>query len=201
MKQAWMAVAAALLLSACAIPQAEFDSEKLGAIKTIAVAVPRQHYTAASSSGPIVIPGGGLIAAAIGRAISGGVNASTDKRSVTFDELVSTKLGDTHFNRRFVDAIEAGLRSEGFVVSETDLSQQGMPNALFENGAVKLEGQPYRAADAILVLMWSASGADIFTERLRLLPDCIEAIDFNTIFIGLTTRPERRLCADSDQHG
>ncbi|WP_231716743.1 hypothetical protein [Burkholderia ubonensis] len=28
-------------------------------------------------------------------------------------------------------------------------------------------------------VMWSASGADIFTERVRLLPDCIEAIDFN----------------------
>ncbi|KVW70243.1 hypothetical protein WK98_10145 [Burkholderia ubonensis] len=28
-------------------------------------------------------------------------------------------------------------------------------------------------------VMWSAYGADIFTESVRLLPDCIETIDFN----------------------
>ncbi|WP_431824548.1 hypothetical protein [Burkholderia sp. F1] len=28
-------------------------------------------------------------------------------------------------------------------------------------------------------VMWSASGADIFTESVRLLPDCIEVTDFN----------------------
>lgn len=28
-------------------------------------------------------------------------------------------------------------------------------------------------------LIWKASGADIFSESFRLLPDCIEAVDFN----------------------
>lgn len=151
LKQAWTGIAAAVVLSACAIPQAKFDSEKLGAIKTITVAVPRQHYIAASSSGPVIVPGGGLIAAAIGGAISGGINASTNKQSVTFDELVSAKLGDTHFSRRLVDAIEAELRAEGFVVNEVDFSREDMPKSVFENGGYILKGQPYRGADAILV--------------------------------------------------
>ncbi|WP_413194984.1 hypothetical protein [Pararobbsia alpina] len=145
---------ATLILASCAAPQPKLDSSKLATVRTIAVAVPhRAHYSAASSSGPIVIPGAGVIAAAVGAAVSGGINASTDKKALTFDEVVSAKLGDTHFSRRFVDAVEAELRVQGYTVSEIDLSQEGLKTEFDRNTwSFKLTGpQGYKAADAILV--------------------------------------------------
>jgi len=145
---------AALVLCSCAAPQPKADISQLASVKTIAVAVPpRAHYLAATNSGLIFIPGGGLIAAAVGGAISGGINAATDKKAVTFDDVVSAKLGDTHFNRRLIDAVEAQLRAQGYTVSEITLSQVGLKSEFDRSRfPFNLAGQHgYASADAILV--------------------------------------------------
>lgn len=141
-------------LTACvATPRAEFDPQKLAQVRTVAVAVPATTtYLAGSAGAPIVIPGAGALAAAIGGAVSGAISASTSKRTVTFNELVAARLGDTNLSRRFEDGIEAELRNQGYVVKEIDLSQDGMPKLSFIANLASLNGQKYSGADAILVI-------------------------------------------------
>lgn len=144
----------AFLLTGCAAaPHADFDAQKLPRIKTVAVSVPhRTVYSVGTSNGPLVIPNGGILAAAIGGAVSGSINASTTKHAATFNDLVTAKVGDTHLYRRFVDGIEAELRNQGYVVSEVDLSQDSMPKVVMRGATAALVGPRYEGADAILIV-------------------------------------------------
>jgi hypothetical protein len=144
----------AFLLTGCAAaPHADVDVQKLARIKTVAVSAPHKTvYSVGTSSGPLIIPGGGILAAAIGGAVSGSINASTNKHAATFNDLVTAKVGDTHLYRRFVDGIEAELRNQGYVVSEVDLSQDGMPKVVMKGATAELVGPKYEGADAILIM-------------------------------------------------
>jgi hypothetical protein len=146
-------------MTACTTPpRSTYDSAKIGAVKTIAVATPKQtnyYAVSAGSGGGVLLLGPGILGAVIGGVVSGTINAATSHRTnPTFNDLVTEKLGDTGLNRKFVDAIEAELRSEGYDVKEVDLAGEEMPRLVLKNHGTTqaLEGKPYPGADAIMVI-------------------------------------------------
>ncbi|WGS47533.1 hypothetical protein LFL97_41110 (plasmid) [Burkholderia sp. JSH-S8] len=145
----------ALMLAACASkPQYEFDTQKLSSIKTIAVAVSRPTvYFAVTAGGPIIvpIPGVNLLAAAVGGAIAGGTAAISTRTNKDFNELVKSELGDTGLNRKYIEALEAELRAQGYQVKEIDLLQAGMPKIAGDWLHPTLKGDAYLGADAIMI--------------------------------------------------
>ncbi|WP_423760469.1 hypothetical protein [Burkholderia sp. NLJ2] len=144
-----------LMLGACASkPQVEFDTRKMTSIKTIAIDVPKPtKYFAITVGGPIFvpIPGAGLLAAAVGGAIAGGTAAASTRTNKDFDDLVKSELGDTGLNRKYIEALEAELRVQGYDVKEIDLSQDGMPKVTGDWPNPTLKGAAYASADAILI--------------------------------------------------
>ena len=152
-------VACATFMTACTTPpRATYDTAKVGAVKTIAVATPKKtNYFAVSagSGGGVLLLGPGILGAVIGGVVSGVANAATAHRTnATFNDLVTEKLGDTGLNRKFADAVEAELRSEGYDVKEVDLAGDDMPKlVLRDHGRTQaLEGKSYAGADAIMVI-------------------------------------------------
>ena len=146
-------------MTACTTPpRTTYDSAKLQAVKTIAVATPKKtNYFAinAGSNSGVMVLGPGILGAVIGGVISGTIAAATSGRTnPTFNDLVTDKLGDTGLNRKFVDAIEAELRSEGYDVKEIDLAGDDMPKLVLKNHGTTqaLEGKSYAGADAIMVV-------------------------------------------------
>lgn len=143
------------LLSACASkPPMDFDAQKMSSIKTIAVSVPKPTtYFAITSGGPIAvpIPGVGLLAAAVGGAIAGGTAAAATRTNKDFDSIVKSELGDTGLNRRYIDALEAELRAQGYQVKEIELGQPGTPKIAGDWLHPVLEGDAYTGADAIMI--------------------------------------------------
>jgi hypothetical protein len=149
------ALALAAVLTGCAAgPHPVVDDAKLRAVHTVTVVYPGQAvYESGTASAPILIPVGSLVVAAITGAVTGGVNASVSKAPATFNDIVSTKLGDTKLNRRFTDGIEADLRSHGYVVTEVDSSAPSLP--VFKRDDYTLlhaSGPAYRDSDAVLVI-------------------------------------------------
>ncbi|MGU7771836.1 hypothetical protein ACV229_16905 [Burkholderia sp. MR1-5-21] len=150
-----VSVVSVAMLGACASkPQIEYDAQKMSAIKTIAVNVPKPtKYFAVSAGGPIFvpIPGVGLIAAAIGGAIAGGAAAVSTRTNKDFDSLVKSQLGDTRLNGKYIEALEAELRAQGYQVKEIDLDQDGMPKIAGDWLHPTLKGGAYAGADAIMI--------------------------------------------------
>jgi hypothetical protein len=152
-------VACATFMTACTTPpRVTYDSTKMEGVKTIAVATPKKtnyYAVSAGSGGAMLFIGPGILGAVIVGAVSGAVSAATSHRSnPTFNDLVVEKMGDTGLNRKFVDAIEAELRSEGYDVKEVDLAGDDMPKlVLRDHGKTQeLEGKRYAGADAIMVI-------------------------------------------------
>jgi len=145
----------AIFLGACASkPPADVDAQKMSSIKTIAVNVPKPTtYFAVTAGGPIIvpIPGVGLLAAAVGGAIAGGTAAVSTRTNKDFDSVVKSELGDTGLNRKFIDALEAELRAQGYQVKEVDLEQAGMPKIAGDWFHPVLKGDAYTGADAIMI--------------------------------------------------
>ncbi len=151
--------ACATFMTACTTPpRTTYDTAKLGAVKTIAVATPKkeQYFAVSAGSGAgVLLVGPGILGAVIGGVVSGVATAANAHRShVTFNDLVTEKLGDTGLNRKFTDAIEAELRSEGYDVKEVDLAGDDMPKLVMRNhGSTQaLTGKSYAGADAIMVI-------------------------------------------------
>jgi hypothetical protein len=151
----WTSAVFIMLLGACASkPQIDFDTYGMLSIKTIAVAIPKPTtYFAVTHGGPVFIPipGGSILAAAIGGAIAGGTVAMSTRTSKEFDRLVRDRLGDTRLNRRYVDGLEDELRAQGYQVKEIDLGEAGMPSIGGDMLHPVLEGKPYTEADAIMI--------------------------------------------------
>ncbi len=102
-----------------------------------------------------MLMGPGILGAVIVGAVSGAISVATSHRSnPTFNDLVMEQLGDTGVNRKFADAIEAELRSEGYDVKEVDLAGDDMPRVVLkDHGRTQaLEGKSYAGADAIMVI-------------------------------------------------
>ncbi|AOJ85326.1 hypothetical protein WS87_00915 (plasmid) [Burkholderia sp. MSMB0856] len=154
--QIFSAAIGALILSACATPpSATYDTADMMAIKTIAVAMPKPtSYFAVSLSGPIFvpIPGASLAISAFSGALAGTLGRAATRANDEFNELVQQKLGDTGLNRKFVDALEAVLREQGYAVKEVELGRDGAPVLTWDkkNGPL-LTGGPYLGADALLI--------------------------------------------------
>ncbi|WP_322021735.1 MULTISPECIES: hypothetical protein [unclassified Burkholderia] len=144
-----------LLLGACASkPPYDFDAQKMSSVKTIAVDVSRPTvYFAVTAGGPVFvpIPGVGLLAAAVGGAIAGGTAAVSTRTNKDFNDLVKSELGDTGLNRKYIEALEAELRAQGYQVKEVNLGQAGMPKIAGDWLHPTLKGDAYTGADAILI--------------------------------------------------
>ncbi|MEN2473833.1 hypothetical protein [Burkholderia sp. GS2Y] len=144
------------MLSACAAPPSvSYDMAGMAAIKTIAVATPQPtSYFAVSLSGPIFIPvpGASLAISAFSGALAGTLGRAATHGNDEFNDLVQQKLGDTGLNRKFVDALEAALRAQGYAVKEVELGRDGAPELTWDkkNGPL-LTGGPYLGADALLI--------------------------------------------------
>ncbi|WP_244101617.1 hypothetical protein [Burkholderia ambifaria] len=146
-------IVSSLMLGACASKPFELDTQQMSSIKTIAVDVSRPTtYFAVSAGGPVIVPlpGVGLLAAAIGGAISGATAMST-RTNKDFNSLVKSELGDTGLNRKYIDALEGELRAQGYQVTEIDLTQPGMPKLAGDWLHPTLKGDAYTGADAILI--------------------------------------------------
>lgn len=153
-------IAVAAALSGCAAgPRPVIDDAKLSTIHTVTVVYPGQAvYMGGSASAPLLIPGGGVIAAAVAGAVTGSVNASVSKAPAAFNDVVTAKLGDTKLNRRFTDGIEADLRSHGYVVREVDSSDPSLPVFTRDNYTLlHASGPAYRDSDAVLAIRVSPS--------------------------------------------
>lgn len=147
----------ATVVSACtAPPRATYDSAKIGAIKTIAVATPTKtnYYAVSAGTNPVMLIGPGLLVSAIAGAVSGAISAASHRTNATFNDLVMEKLGDTGLNRKFIDALETELRSQGYDVKEVELVGDDMPKLVVKDHGytLALEGQHYTGADAIMVV-------------------------------------------------
>lgn len=187
-------VACATFMTACTTPpRTTYDSAKLAAVKTIAIAAPpKTSYFAVSagSNGEVMFFGGGVIGAVIGGAVSGAIRAAASSRDhLTFNDLVAQKLGDTGLNRKFVDAIEGELRSEGYDVKEVDLADDDMPKVVFkDHGTTQaLRGKPYAGADAIMVVgntngYFATSAMAWFTRDVKASIALYKADTFEPIF-------------------
>ena len=144
-----------LLLGACASkPPYDFDAHKMSSVKTIAVDVSRPTvYFAVTAGGPVFvpIPGVSLLAAAVGGAIAGGTAAVSTRTNKDFNDLVKSELGDTGLNRKYIEALEAELRAQGYQVKEVNLGQPGMPQISGDWLHPTLKGDAYTGADAILI--------------------------------------------------
>ncbi|WP_027796893.1 hypothetical protein [Paraburkholderia acidipaludis] len=145
------------LLGACAAPpRSQYSGDEMKSIKSIVVETPpaTKYYAMSEGSTPLVVlPGIGIIAAAVTGAVSGGVSALANRKNPTFDDLVTEKLGKSDLNRKFVDQIEASLRAQGYEITEVDGTAPDMPKAVLQFGRVgKLEGSPYHGADAIMIV-------------------------------------------------
>ncbi|WP_175941842.1 hypothetical protein [Burkholderia pyrrocinia] len=126
----------------------------MSSVKTIAVDVSRPTvYFAVTAGGPVFvpIPGVGLLAAAVGGAIAGGTAAVSTRTNKDLNDLVKNELGDTGLNRRYIEALEAELRAQGYQVKEIDLAQAGMPKIAGDWLHPTLKGEAYPGADAILI--------------------------------------------------
>ncbi len=148
-----IALAAAATLSGCAAgPRPVVDEARFKPIHTITVIYPGQAvYYGSMVSAPIPIPVVGLVGAAIAGAVTGSINAANSKKRVTFDDLVTEKLGDTKLNRRFTDGIEAVLRSHGYIVKEVDASDPSVPRIDWDShSTLRASGPVYSDGDAIL---------------------------------------------------
>jgi hypothetical protein len=140
-----------LLLSACADPKANYSTEKMTAIKTIAVALPPKTYYIASTPDGLSMIGG--IAGLVADGIASINSADRVKKRAAFNDLVTAQLGDTALNRKFADAVEAELTAQGYTVTEVDLSKDGMPKVVYDDRRIwSLKGSAYSGADAILVV-------------------------------------------------
>jgi hypothetical protein len=145
------------LLGACAAPpRSQYSGDEMKSIKSIVVETPAatKYFAMSVGSTPLVVlPGVGIIAAAVTGAVSGGVAALSNRKNPTFDELVTEKLGKSDLNRKFVDQLEASLRAQGYEVTEIDGNAPDMPKAVIQLGRVgKLEGSAYHGADAIMIV-------------------------------------------------
>jgi hypothetical protein len=186
--------ACATFMTACTTPpRTTFDSAKLGAVKTIAVAVPQKtsyFAVSAGSGGGVMFFGPGVIGAVVGGVLSGAISAAASHRDhLTFNDLVAQKLGDTGLNRKFVDAIEVELRSEGYDVKEVDLADDDMPKVVFtDHGATQaLRGKPYAGADAIMIVgntngYFATSAMAWFTRDVKASIAMYKADTFEPIF-------------------
>ncbi|WP_193102509.1 hypothetical protein [Burkholderia sp. Z1] len=126
----------------------------MSSVKTIAIDVSRPTaYFAVTAGGPIIvpIPGVSLLAAAVGGVIAGGTAAVSTRTNKDFNSLVKSELGDTGLNRKYIEALEAELRAQGYQVTEIDLGRAGMPKIAGDWLHPKLEGEAYSGADAILI--------------------------------------------------
>jgi hypothetical protein len=145
-----------LCLGGCAAtgPRPDVDAENFGHVKTVTVVYPGQAvYEAGSASVPIILPVGGLIAAAAAGAATGAANASVSKAPATFNDLVNAKLGDTGLNRRFTDGIETLLRAHGYVVTEAQTGNSGLPTFMRDNqNKWHASGPQYHDSDAVLIV-------------------------------------------------
>jgi hypothetical protein len=161
------AIAALAAIAGCAsAPRPEVDAGKLRAIHTVTVIYPgKAVYSAARAQMPLMlVGGGGLLGAALTGAATGLVNASVPRQDPhAFDDLVTTKLGDTQVNRRFTDGIEAALRSHGYVVQEVDHLAPALPTfSRDQHFDWHADGPAYRDSDAVLLIQvtpwYSSSG-------------------------------------------
>lgn len=145
----------AALMSACASkPQYDYDAQKMSSVKTIAVDVSRPTaYFAVTAGGPVFvpIPGVGLLAAAVGGAIAGGTTAVSTRTNKDFNDVVKSELGDTGLNRKYIEALEAELRAQGYQVKEVNLGQADTPKVAGDWLHPTLKGDAYTGADAILI--------------------------------------------------
>jgi hypothetical protein len=149
-------VALAVLLTACAAPpRSQFSGDEMKSIKSIVVETPpdTKYFAVSVGSSPLVIlPGVGLLAAAVVGAVSGSVGAMGNRSNATFDDLVTAKLGKSDLNRKFVDQLEASLREQGYEVREVDGNAPDMPKIVKAGVLPKLEGNAYHGADAIMTV-------------------------------------------------
>ena len=149
------ALGVAATLAGCAAgPSPEVDAGKFSTVHTVTVVYPgKAVYAGGAASMPLLVPGGGLLGAAIAGAVTGAANASVSKAPATFDDLVTAKLGDTKLNRQFTDGIEAALRTHGYIVSEVDASAPGLPKfTRDDHNLLHASGPAYRDSDAVLVI-------------------------------------------------
>lgn len=146
-------------LSGCAAGPHPIVDAKLRTVHTVTVVYPGQAvYEGGAGSAPILIPAGGVIAAAVTGAVTRAVNASVSIAPATFNDIVTAKLGDTKLNRRFTDGIEADLRSHGYVVKEVDSSAPSLPVFTGDDHTLlHASGPAYRDSDAVLVIRVSPS--------------------------------------------
>lgn len=148
------AVVCASLVTACTTPpRATYNTASMSAVKTIAVATPKKtnYYAISAGSGGAVLIGGGILASVIATVVTNAVTAG--RSNATFNDIVTEKLGDTGLNRKFVDALEAELKDEGYDVKEVDLSGDDMPKlTVRHDGTQALTGKAYSGADAIMVV-------------------------------------------------
>lgn len=147
------AVCASLVTACTTPPRTTYDTTSMSAIKTIAVATPKKttYYAISAGSGGAVLIGGGILASVIATAVTNAVTAG--RSNVTFNDLVTEKVGDTGLNRKFVDALEGELKDAGYEVKEVDLSGDDMPKvSVRRDGTQVLTGKAYAGADAIMVV-------------------------------------------------
>lgn len=162
------------LLGACAAPpRSQFSGDEMKSIKSIVVETPsKTNYFAESAGGSplIVLPGAGVLVAAVSGAVSGTVDALTHKTNPTFNDLVIAKLGETDINRKFVDGLEASLREQGYDVREVGSDAPGMPKTTLKLAQYpNLNGAAYHGADAIMAVSIKSGyyAAGIFEPYVR----------------------------------
>lgn len=151
-------IGATALFSGCAAPGSSTlgaeNADKLRTLKSIAIATPvRVSYYATSGAAPIVLlPGAGAVANIASGAISGTLNSGAKSSTDEFNTLAIESRGGKPPSQDLLNAAETELRSSGYSISEIDLTQDGMPKFKLDNYRLAMTGDPYRKADAIMVI-------------------------------------------------
>ncbi|MCE4062937.1 hypothetical protein LXM60_22310 [Pandoraea sputorum] len=114
------------LLSACA-PKPVVNKDKLAAIKSVVVVVPDvAHYGASSlDNGPLILGGSPTdrLTTAVSNLADAIGNATREKKTAIFNDIVVDRVGDTGVNRRVAAGVEDILRRQGFNVLEISAEQ------------------------------------------------------------------------------
>ncbi len=153
-----LAICAAAIFSGCATQTSgqlsAANAEKLRAVKTIAIATPLNvsYYTTTGAVPMVLFPGAGVIANMASGAVSGTLNSGAKSSTDEFNKLAVESRGGKLPSQDALDTVKTELSNSSFSVSEVDLAQDGAPKLKLEGYLLTMSGDPYRGADAIMVI-------------------------------------------------
>lgn len=146
------------LFSGCAAPTSSgvgpANADRLRSVKTIAIATPLNvsYYTTTGAAPTVLFPGAGAIANIASGAVSGTLNSGAKNSTDEFNKLAIESRGGRLPSQDALDTVKTELSNGSFSVSEVDLAQDGAPKLKLDGYLPIMTGNPYRGADAIMVI-------------------------------------------------